>query len=117
MSDYLTQHPDALPSGVEAYRRTSEFTEQTLPVGLRKDHATKPGVWALIHVLEGRLRYCVPSWCYDEVLEPGTLGIVAPEVVHFVEPQGAVRLFVEFHALPEEGSVNPHIQGVLPERQ
>jgi tellurite resistance-related uncharacterized protein len=69
MSDYLTQHPDALPSGVEAYRRTSEFTEQTLPVGLRKDHATKPGVWALIHVL------------------------------------------------PEEGSVNPHIQGVLPERQ
>ena len=69
MSDYLTQHPDALPSGVAAYRRTNEFTEQTLPVGLRKDHATKPGVWALIH------------------------------------------------ALPEEGSVNPHIQGVLPERQ
>jgi len=117
MSDHLTQHPGALPPGLVAYRHTNEFTEQTLPAGLRKDHSTKPGVWALIHVLDGRLRYCVPSWNYDEVLEPGTLGIVAPEVVHFVEPQGAVRMFVEFHALPEQAPANPHTQNVLPERQ
>lgn len=108
MSEYSTQHPGTLPPGVVAYRRTNEFTEQTLPAGLRKDHSTKPGVWALIHVLEGRLRYCVPSWRYDEVLEPGKLGIVAPEVEHFVEPQGAVRMFVEFHALPEQGPADPH---------
>ncbi|HHX81497.1 MAG TPA: DUF1971 domain-containing protein [Pseudomonadaceae bacterium] len=108
MTDYRTANPGALPSGVVPYRRTGEFTEQTLPTGLRKDHSTKPGVWALIHVLEGRLRYCVPAWGYDEVLEPGRLGIVAPEVVHFVEPQGAVRVFVEFHAAAEQGPSDPH---------
>ena len=67
-------------------------------------------MWALIHVLEGKLRYCVPSWNYDEVLEPGKFGIVAPEVEHFVEPRGAMRMFVEFHALPEQGPADPHTQ-------
>lgn len=108
MTDQLKQHPEALPPGLEAYRRTKEFTEETLPAALRKDHSTKSGVWALIHVLEGRLRYCVPSWNYDQMLEPGKLGIVAPEVEHFVEPQGAMRMFVEFHALPKQGPTDPH---------
>lgn len=42
-----------------------------------------------------------------EVLKPGTLGI-ALQVEHLVEPQGAVRMFVEFHALPEQEPVDPH---------
>ncbi len=108
MSDLLTQHPGALPPGVQAYRRTGEFNEQTVPAGLRKDHSTKPGVWALIHVLEGRLRYCVPSWQHDEVVEPGRPGIVAPQVPHFIEPLGPLRMYVEFHAAPEQDPGSPH---------
>lgn len=100
--------PETLPEGVEAYRRTDEFTEQTLPAGLRRNHSTKAGVWALIHVLEGRLRYVVPNWNYDEVLEPGVKGIVAPQIEHFVEPLGSVRLFVEFYAEPKSGPADPH---------
>lgn len=100
--------PEKLPDGLEAYRRTDEFTEQTLPAALRRNHSTKAGVWALIHVLEGRLRYCVPSWNHDVVLEPGAPGIVAPQVEHFVEPHGSVRLFVEFHAQPKHGPTDPH---------
>jgi len=116
MSEAFPKHPGALPPGLAAYRRTGEFTEQTLPTGLRNDHSTKPGVWALIHVLEGRVRYCVPDWRHDEVLEPGTPGIVAPQVVHFVEPLGPMRMVVEFHALPEQGPADPHAlrQGDLP---
>ncbi len=101
MTDSMTQYPGTLPSNVVAHRRTNEFNERTLPAGLRRDHATKPGTWALIHVLEGQLRYCVPSWNYDEVLKPGTPGIIAPEVLHFVEPQGAVRMFIEFYGPSE----------------
>lgn len=102
MDDQPTRHPDALPEGLVAQRRTNEFNERTLPSGLQRDHSTKPGTWALIHVLEGRLRYCVPFWDYDEVLEPGRPGIIAPEVLHFVEPQGAVRMFIEFYGQPEQ---------------
>jgi len=46
-----------LPDHVRSYRRTAEFTAETVPGALLKDHATKAGVWGLIHVLDGRLRY------------------------------------------------------------
>lgn len=108
MNEVPNRHPGSLPPGLRAYRRTGEFSEETLPAGLRKAHSTKPGVWALIHVLEGRLRYCVPAWNHDEVIEAGSAGVVAPEVAHFVEPQGRVRLFVEFHAAVEEQPGAPH---------
>ena len=85
-----------LPAGVVAYRRTPEFTEATVPAGLLKDHATKAGVWGVIHVTAGRLRYVVPSRGHEEVLTPGRNGLVTPEVPHHVAPDGAVRFFVEF---------------------
>lgn len=102
------QAPDRLPADVRPYRRTPLFDEQTLPAALRRDHATKAGVWALIHVQEGVLRYCVDDWNLDVQIVPGTPGIVAPQVRHFVEPLGAVKLFVEFHALPDEAPETPH---------
>jgi tellurite resistance-related uncharacterized protein len=48
-----------LPAGVRSYKRTATFTEATTPAALMNDHATKEGVWGLIHVEEGRLRYLV----------------------------------------------------------
>ncbi|MBX9828249.1 MAG: DUF1971 domain-containing protein, partial [Xanthobacteraceae bacterium] len=46
-----------LPADVEAYSRSPEFDQDTLPAALRKQHSTKAGTWALIHVLEGKLTY------------------------------------------------------------
>ena len=89
---------DALPPGLKAYRRTPEFDQDTLPAGLRRAHRTKPGVWALIHVLEGRLRYRVLEPLSEMELMPGTPGVVHPEQPHEVEPLGRMRMFVEFHA-------------------
>lgn len=116
MSEPLARHPGALPPDVAPYRRTPDFTEKTLPAGLRRDHSTKAGVWALIHVLEGRLRYCVPDWNHDVVLEAGQVDIVAPEVLHFVEPAGELRMYVEFYAGPGQQPGDPHgvRQGELP---
>lgn len=39
------------------YKCTPVFDENTLPAGLRREHRTKPGVWGVIRVLDGRLRY------------------------------------------------------------
>ena len=39
-----------IPDGHAPYRRTSEFGQDTIPAALQRDHTTKPGVWALIHV-------------------------------------------------------------------
>ncbi len=108
LSDHANSRPASLPEDVVAYRRTVEFDQDTMPAKMRNEHSTKPGVWALIHVLEGQLRYRVPSWSYDDILSPGAPGIVAPEVVHSVQPHGAVRMYVEFYAAPNQGPTDPH---------
>lgn len=103
-----------LPPGLTAYRRTPEFDQDSLPAGLRRGHSTKTGVWALIHVIEGRVRYRILDPVEEIVLEPGVPGVVVPQQLHEVEPLGAVRFYVEFHsARPPEG--RPHERGGLPD--
>jgi tellurite methyltransferase len=87
-----------LPAGHVAYQQTRELDQDTVPDALRKDHTTKAGVWGVIHVLEGRLRYVVEEPLAREmVLEPGIRGIVVPEIPHRVEPEGPVRFYVELY--------------------
>lgn len=87
-----------MPGGYAPYQRTAEFDESSIPAGLTRHHTTRPGVWAVIHVVAGRLRYVVEApLVRDDILEPARPGLVAPEVPHRVEALGPVRFFVEFH--------------------
>lgn len=103
---------DALPADVAPYKRTPVFDQDNLPMGLRHEHRTKPGVWALIHVIEGELRYRVLDPPSEQVLSPSLAGVVHPEQRHEVEPIGKVRFFVEFHAKAQP-SGSPHVEGNL----
>ena len=85
------------PAGLVAYRRTPEFNELTIPAGLKRDHATKSGVWGRIHVVAGALRYTVAAPIDRSFrLAAPESGIVVPQVRHHVAPEGAVRFFVAF---------------------
>lgn len=90
-----------LPDDLAPYRRTGDFTEATVPSALLGDHATKEGVWGLIHVEAGRLRYRVtdPRRPASEtvLIAGGAPGIIEPTILHHVEPLGTVRFHVEFH--------------------
>ena len=86
------------PQQVLPYKRTSIFDENTLPAGLRREHRTKPGVWAIIRMLDGRLRYHVLDPASEVILEPGHPGLVLPEQPHRVEPLGPMRMQIEFYA-------------------
>lgn len=90
----------SLPGNVVSYRRTPEFSEATVPAGLTRAHSTKDGVWGLIHVLDGRLRYRILDErreSSERVLAPGMPpGIVEPTILHEVEAAGPVRFQVEF---------------------
>lgn len=91
------------PHGLEVYKRTPEFTTETIPQGLLRDHTLKSGVWGRIHVLEGQIEYTIPSLggkMHQSLLQPGNVGIVAPEVPHHIAPIGPVRLFIEFLQRP-----------------
>lgn len=89
-----------LPNNVAPYKRTATFTEATLPDALRRDHATKAGVWGLIHVETGSLRYEISDT--GETVELGPAdppAVIEPEVRHRVTPVGTVSFYVEFHRL------------------
>lgn len=94
------QEGATLPPDFVAYRRTPVFTEASVPAGLRHRHQTKAGVWAVITVLEGRLRFRRLDPTVEIELDPTAPGIVGPETPHEVEPLGPVRFFVEFYARP-----------------
>ena len=91
-----------LPDNFIPFKRTPVFTEESIPAGLKKDHSTRTGVWGKIVVAEGKLRYRVPSLEADMELSKDRCGLVVPDVLHNVEPLGAMQFFVEFYRAPDK---------------
>jgi tellurite resistance-related uncharacterized protein len=88
----------ALPHDVLAYKRTPEFTEQSVPAGLLHSHSTKAGVWGKIVIVEGALTYRILEPAVEELLlTPESPGVVEPTVKHEVAPHGGVKFYVEFY--------------------
>ncbi len=88
-----------LPEHLAPYKKTPEFTEETIPKGLLSQHATKKGVWGRISVTAGKLNYCVeiPERRTIEI-DKGQHSNIVPEMIHFVEPVGKVRFSIEFYS-------------------
>lgn len=85
-----------LPAEVRIYKVTREFTKETVPAGMTREHATKPAVWGKIVVREGHVTYHVPSVDRSWVLRPGVDGIIVPEQVHRIQPSSGARFHIEF---------------------
>lgn len=97
----------SLPPDVRVYKRTSDFSETTVPAGLTRRHSTRPGVWGRIRVLEGSLRYRIlEPEVEEQLLTPERDGIVEPAVHHEVVPEGPVRFFVEFLRAPDASTAD-----------
>ena len=87
-----------LPSNVIPYKKTPEFTEESVPAGLLHAHKTKESVWGKIVVLEGRLQYTINEPEKEVIVLDETVnGVVEPTVLHEVKPLGKVRFYVEFY--------------------
>jgi tellurite resistance-related uncharacterized protein len=86
-----------IPEDFAPYRSTPSFTNDSIPAGLQNRHSTKAGVWGIIHVLVGKLRYCIHEPYHQEtMIEAGATAIVIPQVEHDVHPLGETEFFVEF---------------------
>ena len=55
----MTRIASQLPPGLTCYKRTPEFTRDTVPDALLAVHSVKAGVWGLLRVSRGRVRYCL----------------------------------------------------------
>lgn len=83
------------------YKSTPVFDETTLPDALRREHRTKDGVWGVIRVLEGELKFVVAGDAQgsdsETILTPQRPGLVLPQQTHHVEPLGKMRMQVDFY--------------------
>ena len=90
-----------LPNECTSYKKTPVFDELSVPKGLLKAHQTKAGTWGKIVVLDGSLRYRILEPELEEhILDTEHFGVVEPEVLHEVKPEGKVRFYVEFYRTP-----------------
>lgn len=96
----MTRTPE-WPPGLVPTRRTAEFTEATIPAGLRRAHATAADTWALLHVLDGELLFRDLVSGEERRLAPGVHALIFPERRHEVESLGPVRFYLEFFVRPQ----------------
>ena len=91
-----------IPEQAQAYKRTPEFNQDTVPQGLLNAHQTKEGTWGKIVVLEGQLQYTINEPEVEVImLDQSTFGVVEPTILHQVKPIGDMRFYVEFYRVAE----------------
>jgi tellurite methyltransferase len=85
-----------LPETARLRRRTPTFDESSTPQALRSRHTTKPGVWAVVHIVEVSLAWQIfdPLAARGQASAGETL-VMPPEVEHQVEPGEQARFFIE----------------------
>jgi tellurite resistance-related uncharacterized protein len=95
----MTRIATELPPGLARYKQTPQFTAKTVPGALLTTHSVKAGVWGLLRVLHGRVRYCLDDGTPKALLiGSGGTAVIEPEVRHHVELLDEDSAFlVEFH--------------------
>ncbi len=95
----MTRIREALPPGLVLVRRTPLFTRETVPPALLSQHSVKAGMWGLLRVERGRVRYCLDGESTDtHVVVEGGAAVIEPESLHHVELLDEdSAFFVEFH--------------------
>ncbi len=86
-----------LPSNVKIYNRSDVFTEETIPERLLSNHQTKADCWVTVTVQEGTLLFFTEGSDEPVRLTPERGGVIEPEIVHHVKPDGKVKFFLEFY--------------------
>jgi tellurite resistance-related uncharacterized protein len=85
------------PSTLVSWDRTKEFTQDTVPPALLEEHTTPAGMWGLLRVLEGSLKFIDMETDEESVLSPKSPGFIEPGQRHRVVCEGDVRFYIEFY--------------------
>jgi len=86
-----------LPDRLRVSRSAGPFNAETLPAGLRNDHQVAEGTWAILRVIDGRVRFRMRTDpALDVRLSAGDEQAIPPTVLHRVTPEGAMEIEIEF---------------------
>lgn len=91
-----------LPEGLDKLRSTPSWDADTMPPGLRKEHRLAAGIWAVLVVEEGQVRFRSRELtaCADVTVAAGSAQAVPPEAPHTVELAPGTRFHLDILKVP-----------------
>ncbi|MFV0524823.1 MAG: DUF1971 domain-containing protein [Acidimicrobiales bacterium] len=92
-----TAPPPGLPVGVAWVRTTAVFTAATVPAGLRRAHRVADGVWGVLRVRRGPVRFVIEADGSARDLSASQFAIIEPGVAHHVEPGPDAEFVIDFY--------------------
>ena len=94
----------SIPDAFTAYKTTKLFTHETVPKGFTKEHSTSKGVWALLHVRTGYLKFKLDEDGQETVykITPDAPRVIVEEQPHHIIIDGPVSFQLEFFRDPAE---------------
>ena len=93
---------DRIPPGLVPAGSSLNFTRETIPDALQREHTLAPGRWGVLHVLEGNILF-VDLTTGDKRLAgaPDTI-VIHPGVPHEVVVPGPLTCRIDFFRDPGE---------------
>ena len=87
---------ESLPAGLVPAGSSLEFTQETIPDALQKEHALGPGHWGVLHVFGGSVRFVdLATGAESEVTAPDH-AVIQPQAPHRLRLTGPVQCRIDF---------------------
>ena len=87
---------EGLPFQLVPTGASLEFTGDTLPEALQKEHALGEGRWGILRVLEGSLVFVDLASGDEQTVEAPSRVVITPQRPHRVRVSGPVRCRIDF---------------------
>ncbi|MDE2805513.1 MAG: DUF1971 domain-containing protein [Gemmatimonadota bacterium] len=76
------------------------FTQDTIPDALQTEHTLASGHWAVVHVLEGSLRFVNLETGDEQLISAPNRVTIRPGLPHRVALEGPLRCRIDFYREP-----------------
>ena len=104
-----------LPDDCEVYRRLGPFTATTLPSGLLRAHALKPGCWGVLTIAAGHIDFVWEDARDRPIrLRVGDDVVIPPERRHHIAVDGEFTLEIGLYRPSESSAATSPPPDLLP---
>ena len=97
---------DRIPAGLVPAGGSLNFTRETIPEALQREHSLGAGHWGVLHVFDGRLLFIDLATGRERMVEAPGLVIIRPGAPHKVAIDGPLSCRIDFfRELSEESDL------------
>ena len=92
----MEMNDDRIPRGLFPAGASPNFTEDTIPEALQREHTLAAGRWGVLHALEGQMVFVDLETGRERMVEAPDLVVIRPGVPHKVSLDGPLTCRIDF---------------------